>query len=184
MQLLHTNRVPTDVQKRDIINLIQVQEALRSDVELEREQLFRALERTSQTFVKVFDMISDLQATLSPIKRMPDEILVLIFELSLPVRSPNEPFTVFCPTQNFAQIRPGLVCSSWCRIAHASPLLWCNVDLNLYESTEIFTKTLPRLLSGICRSGSLPLTLTLWFDIGSGSDGIDDVLNTIALHGS
>ncbi|KAJ8580805.1 hypothetical protein M405DRAFT_25443 [Rhizopogon salebrosus TDB-379] len=35
MQLLHTNRVPTDVQKRDIINLIQVQEALRSDAELE-----------------------------------------------------------------------------------------------------------------------------------------------------
>ncbi|KAJ8580917.1 hypothetical protein M405DRAFT_938534 [Rhizopogon salebrosus TDB-379] len=163
MQLLHTNRVPTDVQKRDIINLIQVQEALRSDVEFEREELFRGLERTSRTLVEVSDMISDLQATLSPIKRMPDEILALIFEHSLPVRSPNEPFTVLSPSRNFAPIRPGLVCSSWRRVVHASPRLWCNVDLNLYGSTEIFTKTLPRLLSGICRSGSLPLILTFWF---------------------
>jgi hypothetical protein len=39
-------------------------------------------------------------------------------------------------------------------------------------------------LSGICRSGSLPLTLSLSFDIWSGIDVIDDVLNTIALHSS
>jgi hypothetical protein len=116
MQLLHTNRVPTDVQKRDIINLIQVQEAPRSDVELEREQLFRALERTSQTLVEVSDMISDLQATLSPIQRMPDEILALIFEHSPPVRSPNEPFTVLSPSRNLAPIRPGLVLGAGSRM--------------------------------------------------------------------
>ncbi|OAX33433.1 hypothetical protein K503DRAFT_700407 [Rhizopogon vinicolor AM-OR11-026] len=79
-ELLHTNRVPTDTQKCDIIDLIQVHQARKSDIEFERKRLLRALEKTAQTLVEVSNMIMDLQATLSPIKRMPNEILALIFE--------------------------------------------------------------------------------------------------------
>ncbi|OJA20187.1 hypothetical protein AZE42_09459 [Rhizopogon vesiculosus] len=83
-ELLNTNRVPTDVQTRDITNLIQVQQVRERDMELERERPLRALDRTAQTLVEVSDMISDLQATISPVKRIPDEILALIFKPSLP----------------------------------------------------------------------------------------------------
>ncbi|KAJ8590653.1 hypothetical protein M405DRAFT_766038, partial [Rhizopogon salebrosus TDB-379] len=107
-------------------------------------------------------MISDLKAALSPIKRMPDEIIALIFEHCLPKRSPYNPgFAPFYCTRDATPPRLGLVCSSWRRIAHAHPRLWCNVDLSIYQSEEIFTNTLPRLLNWIHRSGSLPLTLTL-----------------------
>ncbi|KAJ8590652.1 hypothetical protein M405DRAFT_861171, partial [Rhizopogon salebrosus TDB-379] len=189
-ELLHTNRVPTDVQIHDIINLIQVQQARRSDIELgrsnielERERLLRALERTAQTLVEVSDVISDLKATLSPIKRMPDEILALIFEHCLPKRSPDN--LGFAPIGCTTPPRLGLVCSSWRRIAHAHPRLWCNVDLSIHQSKTIFTNTLPRLLNWIHRSGSLPLSLTLVQYFGQASeacDGLDDVFNTIALH--
>ncbi|OAX33432.1 hypothetical protein K503DRAFT_670173, partial [Rhizopogon vinicolor AM-OR11-026] len=81
---LNTNRAPTDVQTRDITNLIQVQQARKRDMELERERILHALDRTAQTLVEVSDMISDLQVTISPMKRMPDVILALIHELSLP----------------------------------------------------------------------------------------------------
>src|SRR5882757_1450225 len=67
-ELLHTNRVPTDTQKCDIIDLIQVHQARKSDIEFERKRLLRALEKTAQTLVEVSNMIMDLQATLSPIK--------------------------------------------------------------------------------------------------------------------
>jgi hypothetical protein len=53
-ELLHTNRVLSDVQKCDILN------------EYNRHG-------------KVIDMNSNLRVTLSPVKRMPDEILALIF---------------------------------------------------------------------------------------------------------
>jgi hypothetical protein len=177
-ELLHTNRAPTDAQIRDINDLIQVQEIRRCHLEFERERLLRALGQIAQTLDKVSNMISDLQATLSPIKRMPEEILALIFEHCLPVRSPDTPFS---HTQNFAPVLPGLVCSSWRQIAHAYPRLWCNVDLtinNIHGSTEIFTRTLPRLTNWVCHSGSLPLSLTLW----SACDNIDYVCNAIALH--
>jgi hypothetical protein len=180
--LLHTNRVPTDFQIRDIINLIQVQQIQRSDIELERERLLLALERTAQTLVEVSDVISDLKATLSPIKRMPDEILALIFEHCLPKRSPDNPSFDY-PSHTLPRL--GLVCSSWRQIAHAHPRLWCNVDLNIHQSKKIFTQTLPRLLNWIHRSGSLPLSLTLRQYFGRASeacDGLDDVFNAIALH--
>ncbi|KAJ8590645.1 hypothetical protein M405DRAFT_766035, partial [Rhizopogon salebrosus TDB-379] len=160
-ELLHTNRIPTDAQIRDINDLIQVQQTQRSYLELERERLLRTLGQITQTLGKVSNMISDLRAILSPIKRMPEEILALIFEHCLPVRSPDTPFS---HTRNFAPVLPGLVCSSWHQIAHAYPRLWCNVDLtinNIHGSTEIFTRTLPRLANWVCRSGSLPLSLTL-----------------------
>jgi hypothetical protein len=151
----------------------------------------RTLERTAQALVEVSDVISDLRATLSPIKRMPDEILALIFEHCLPERSLDNPaFVTFSCTRDPTPLQLGLVCSSWRRIAHAHPRLWCNVDLSIYQCKEIFTKTLPRLLSWIHRSGSLPLSLTLWqseftVDLGPTSkacDGLDDVFNAIALH--
>ncbi|KAJ8590651.1 hypothetical protein M405DRAFT_718295, partial [Rhizopogon salebrosus TDB-379] len=111
---------------------------------------------------EVSDMISDLKAALSPIKRMPDEILALIFEHCLPKRSLDNPgFVSPGCTRGTTPLRLGRVCSSWRRIAHAHPRLWCNVDLSICQSKEIFTKTLPRLLNWIHRSGCLPLSLTL-----------------------
>ncbi|OAX39498.1 hypothetical protein K503DRAFT_651094, partial [Rhizopogon vinicolor AM-OR11-026] len=116
---LHTNRVPTDVQRRDISDIIRVLLARKSDMELEKEQV-----RTVQTLHEVSDMISDPQATISPVKRMPDEILALIFEHCLPVRSSIHPPSLLGPTRVLALVQPALVCSSWRRIAHAFPSLW------------------------------------------------------------
>ncbi|KAG1718508.1 uncharacterized protein EDB91DRAFT_1185155 [Suillus paluster] len=93
-------------------------------------------------------MISDFYATLSPVKRIPDEALALIFEHRLPMRSPDDPFTFLGRARDLTLVQLGLVCSSWRGAAHASPRLWCNVNLYIHETSSRIDADSPlRILS-------------------------------------
>jgi hypothetical protein len=97
-----------------------------------------------------------LKDALSPIKKLPPEILQEIFVRCLPVAH---------NATMGAQKAPLLlcrVCHGWRELAHATPRLWTSIHIPLCHNSAAVPVPLPEdVLSWIARSKSLPLSISL-----------------------
>ncbi|KIJ64329.1 hypothetical protein HYDPIDRAFT_55452, partial [Hydnomerulius pinastri MD-312] len=160
--LFCTNFSPSDDQSLGIKSLIKKQEHQLSNIKDEVERLKKSLTEMERCQAEAEGLLMNLHATLSPIKRMPPEIMSEIFERCL---LPKDcPDWVFKGRSDEAPLLLGRVCSSWRRISRATPQLWRDIHLNICDgrySDELRIDTLPVLQTWLKHSGALPLNLAI-----------------------
>ncbi|KAF8636338.1 hypothetical protein AX16_010993 [Volvariella volvacea WC 439] len=159
--VLYTNHAPSSKEVEEINQLlVSPQERLMAlDEELDR--LNKLIDQVSSARENIRQYIDAHKALLSPIRRLPPEIITEIFVNCLPiqhnpVRSVSE-----------APLLLGRICSSWRRIALTTPRLWSGLHMVIpthFEPSKITEVVKLRCLAAnawLERSGTLPISLSL-----------------------
>ncbi|TFK38340.1 hypothetical protein BDQ12DRAFT_630766, partial [Crucibulum laeve] len=109
---LHTNYAPSDEQLEELSSFISSKLP-----ELER------LSAAANQYKELKEIVDAHQALLSPIRRVPEEILAQIFIFCLP--------TDRCAVMNVREppLLLGRVCSQWRDIAVRTPRLWSSIHI-------------------------------------------------------
>ncbi|KAF7966190.1 hypothetical protein HWV62_39718 [Athelia sp. TMB] len=147
-----TNYAPTAFER------LHIQSAI-ADVEPGLAQLDSALEHLKAAQERLLLKRSALQqyatahaALLSPIHRVPPEILAAIFEYLLPE---------WDSANQRSRMLPSHVCKRWRELSLSTPYFWSEISV-VVDSWHIGHK-LERAEAWLARSGSLPLTVQLSF---------------------
>lgn len=114
-------------------------------------------ELTHQRDVKLVQ-IASIHNILSPIRRIPVEILSRILELSC---SPVD--GVFFPSYDVVRelSMVSYVCMAWRQAIHANPRMWSKLCLSIRDRPDIFMDNGARITEWISRSQGIPLELYL-----------------------
>ncbi|KAJ6561811.1 hypothetical protein B0H19DRAFT_1026608 [Mycena capillaripes] len=162
--LLHTNVAPTTQECAQITGYILVQsqrELAQLDDEMERLHVHfndeRFQKRLTQLNTKRAALAADIDAhsaLLSPIRRVPDDVLREIFVASLPetnnaVISSRESPLLLCG-----------VTSGWRQVALSTPWLWSSLHLVIPDEPYIKNRSF-LIERWLTRSGILPLSLSV-----------------------
>ena len=126
--LLHSNNVPSDQEIPQVKRFLAAHKAAVSDLDREIQQLEDAMKLLRQRRSEHLAVIHDHDALLSPVKRMPTDIMSTIFLLTTagsgasPLRDPN-------PPPPHAPVVLSHVCQHWRKIALQTPLLWTRLHV-------------------------------------------------------
>ena len=167
---LHSQFVPTAEDERSVRKDIQQMKSTVESVENEIVRLRRSLTELEDYRSRLYDNITRHQAVLSPIRKLPPEILTEIFLHAADGSS------VVWPKQN-GEVEMafllGRICSYWRTITHSLPLLWSNICLDIPSALESrppdslkATSVAVHELVEIClsRSGEAPLSFSITAD--------------------
>ncbi|KAK7001433.1 hypothetical protein R3P38DRAFT_1795531 [Favolaschia claudopus] len=166
-QRLGTNYCPTDVEALEIQDLIS--QALHQLLSLD------AVEKHKENHDRktLSSYINAHKALLSPVRRVPLEILSEIFMACLPTDR-------FCPmSATDAPVLLGHICSSWRALSLAIPQLWASlhvVEPLRYEAAaeKVVGQRLDGMKTWLGRSGQCPLSISLHCSSGNHNLTTDD----------
>lgn len=146
--LLGTNGVPSEEQTKRISSF-----AIAAKAELSR--LESQMDALSLTHAQMTRQLEEHTALLSPIRRLPPELLAEIFQHSLP----SYPQT---PRTSQAPLLLCRVCSQWRSISMSTSSLWCSIGIDIEAPSTLVT-----LQTMLERSGSRhSLDISLHFPPG------------------
>ncbi|KAG6374421.1 hypothetical protein JVT61DRAFT_4458 [Boletus reticuloceps] len=159
IRLLGTNSAPLDDQRDQVRGLLAEPKA---ELEAVEEDIFRLQARLADIQRRKHELTSyveDLGALLSPIRRMPPEIMARVFDFcgDIYVRGPH------CEPSRHAPLLLGSVCRSWRTLSLAMPRLWTALYLDL-PTFGTLNKQEEVLYAWIHRSRPFPISLWLWND--------------------
>ncbi|KAJ6594316.1 hypothetical protein B0H19DRAFT_57877 [Mycena capillaripes] len=100
--------------------------------------------------------VATFQRTLSPIRRLPTEILAQIFMLCRNNSLKSSTYSIADPRE--APILLGHITSHWRSICHGTPFLW---DRVIYLTSDHSMPSFPCIQQIFARSGSVPLSVQL-----------------------
>lgn len=159
--LLNTNFVPSDDESAAIRSLLRLSLKELTDLEVKSEIQEAGLESHRERYRLLVSDIDAHRALLSPTRRMPDDILALVFAQCLPPES----IATMCP--NDAPVVLCHVCSRWRWLALATPELWSSLHIVTQYNVEVHMTSEAQLrerdsgiLKWLARSGALPLSLS------------------------
>ncbi|KZV85375.1 hypothetical protein EXIGLDRAFT_841554 [Exidia glandulosa HHB12029] len=119
------------------------------------------LEEVDRMLAARIDLISHQNASLAPIHRLSQDILLLIFSATLP--EPDLPSTPggfdSIPNYTPSSFTVSAVCCGWRRLALSYPALWTSMHLDLTRSLKNLTEFSQTLLH---RSGNLALCVRIF----------------------
>ncbi|KAK6996922.1 hypothetical protein R3P38DRAFT_3068501 [Favolaschia claudopus] len=158
-QHLGTNYCPSDDEVLELKNLIA--EPIRQLLTLDEEisQLQRSIEKLQEKRKTLSTYVDEHKALISPIRRIPQDVLSEIFFACLPthrncVMSASE-----------APVLLGRICSSWRALSLATPRLWASLHIaeprvrsGLYEDKIV--QRLEVMKMWLARSGQCPLSIS------------------------
>ncbi|KAK6977608.1 hypothetical protein R3P38DRAFT_2666399 [Favolaschia claudopus] len=165
-QRLGTNYCPTDVEVLEIQNLIS--QALHQLLSLDS-----AVEKHEEDRKTLSSYIDEHKTLLSPVRRLPLEILSEIFMACLPTDR-------FCAmSASEAPVLLGHICSSWRALSLAIPQLWASlhvVEPLRYETAaeKVVGQRLDGMKTWLGRSGQCPLSISLHCSSGNHNLTTDD----------
>ncbi|KAF9462685.1 hypothetical protein BDZ94DRAFT_1260505 [Collybia nuda] len=159
---LTTNYVPTIDEIAQISRLLvePLDQLRRLDAEISRLQ--QSIDELTAKRQRLDEFITPHQALLSPIRRIPQEVLQEIFLRCLPT---NHNSVMSCRE---APLLLGRVCSLWRSLSMTMPALWSSIYISVPQPTTaawegvniaVLTQAVTEWLS---RSGTLPLSITLY----------------------
>ncbi|KAK6977601.1 hypothetical protein R3P38DRAFT_3123760 [Favolaschia claudopus] len=157
-QHLGTNYCPTDVEVLQIKSLIS--QALHQLLSLD------ALEKHEENRKPLTSYIDEHKALISPIRRVPLEILSEIFMACLP----RDRFCTLSASET--PVLLGHICSSWRALSLAIPQLWASlhvVEPLRHEVTaeKVIGQRLDGMKTWLGRSGQCPLSISLHCSLGN-----------------
>ena len=183
---VHSRFVPTAEDQTSIRKNIQQIESTVGSVENEIIRLRRSLTELEDYRDQLYDNLTRHQAVLSPVRKIPPEILAEIFLHAA------EGSSVVWPRQNGSIEMPmllGRICSYWRTITLSLPLLWSDIRLDLPYGHEAAggiktTCTAVQDLVDTClsRSGNTLLSFSITADGPHGL--ITDLLQAFVKHSS
>ncbi|KAJ7511157.1 hypothetical protein B0H11DRAFT_867379 [Mycena galericulata] len=162
--LLRSHSMPPDSSHFRSVAEASLYEIKRYDAEIARiRQVLVDLRAERATLIAYADGCRSL---FSPIRRVPPEILLEIFELCSPPRHRFEggwfgnPYLTYPTDRIFMKKLQRLtkVCSRWRQLAIGTPSLWTKIELVLDRWSDRRTQLLSSFLE---RSASLPLTINV-----------------------
>ncbi|KAJ7301661.1 hypothetical protein DFH08DRAFT_906622 [Mycena albidolilacea] len=160
---------PSDSQIQEICSEIERAESTISDTDTHLARLQGAMDKLLRHRAELVDFVKSHRAVISPLRRLPSEILLEIFEHC---RLDHLTFLTAGPHRNMLWII-SQVCSRWRTVALNSPMLWRRFVLRDWLS-NIHHHDLMRLSAmQLARARCVPLSLDLTFD--------DLVVDTLAL---
>lgn len=115
--LVGTNLVPTDRQRILIRKLIR-------EGELDILNLDKAAYRDNYRRLGLVSYVAQYRALLSPVRHLPVELLVTIFELAIEGDAYPQ------PRENAAPLSFSQVCTMWRKAAFGAPQLWSQMDVS------------------------------------------------------
>ncbi|KAF7353643.1 hypothetical protein MVEN_01049000 [Mycena venus] len=160
--LLHTNYIPTFDEAAQIRELCAnpLNEIARLEAEISRTQaILQDLQRSHR---RLKTSVDAHLALLSPMRNLPPEVLQHIFIMAVP--SDRNPVM----HSSEAPVLLGRVCSSWRRIAFATPQLWASIHVVTpqvdYSESAISPGEIRRMAmeEWLARSGACPLSISIW----------------------
>ncbi|KAF9017306.1 hypothetical protein BDP27DRAFT_1251526 [Rhodocollybia butyracea] len=121
---LRTESGPASVQPDEVVNVLQnIKRDLQDyDMEIQRLESRRILLAAQRENLKQY--ASEVQSLLSPVRRVPDEILQCIFDYCLPIHAYASQ-----ALRNKSVMAISSVCTHWRRNALSIPALWSRITL-------------------------------------------------------
>ncbi|KAG8213327.1 hypothetical protein J3R82DRAFT_11808 [Butyriboletus roseoflavus] len=151
IRLLGTNSAPPDDQREEVRTLLAEPKAELDAVEEDITRLQARLADVQRRKRELTSYVEDLGALLSPIKRMPPEIMARVFDFcgDVHVHGPH------CEPSRRAPLLLGSVCHSWRALSFTMPRLWTALYLDL-PTSGTFDKQEEILHAWIQRSRPIP----------------------------
>ncbi|KAJ6463501.1 hypothetical protein C8R45DRAFT_911712 [Mycena sanguinolenta] len=156
---LDTNYVPSDSEVLEIRSLLlePTDELARIDARIEEMEI--ALEQLKEQRASFEAPIDAHRALISPMRRIPHDVLLEIFCACLP----SEHNAVVDPAE--APLVLGRICKHWRSVAYSSPILWSTIHIPSPHHRFIPPKILLRLEKiveeWLKRSATCPLSISL-----------------------
>ncbi|KAF9039299.1 hypothetical protein BJ165DRAFT_1497344 [Panaeolus papilionaceus] len=171
---LYTNYIPRPSEINEITEYVTAvnKEVIRLDAEV--AELEAALLAVNSKRTRLKEMETAHQALVSPLRRLPPEILQLIFVACLP------PHRNAVMHASEAPVLLGRVCSEWRRISLSTPEVWAclhivppNVNFsNPSSSSSKFERKRELIEMWLARSGACPLYISFVWFAGDSEDEI------------
>ncbi|KAJ6598529.1 hypothetical protein B0H10DRAFT_734392 [Mycena sp. CBHHK59/15] len=167
--ILHTNAVPSDADCQRIRAFLVGPRTEAEELTLKIGRIQAMLDDLTRKRDQLVNFIDAHLALVSPVRRLPDDVVQEIFEASLPskyaVMDGAESPLLLCQ-----------VCRPWRRLALLTPRLWASLHVAAPPPSDV-QKMNDAVNAWISRSGSVPLSLSF---VASQEDTLDyDVLSMI-----
>ncbi|KAJ7464475.1 hypothetical protein FB451DRAFT_1263612 [Mycena latifolia] len=174
--ILDTNDPPAEVDIPSIHEFIARGSARRTHLDTKIASLKASLDELLQDRDPLDTEIRKHEGAVSPLRRMPTELLSLIFKYTLP------------PHGHFPRVDSGpwaiaAVCSRWRTIVLSQPTLWSTVVLDFTDDPRPVIETAETLEAHLERSGGSPLDITfITWDEQHCAEHELEVLDILAYH--
>ncbi|KAJ7045142.1 hypothetical protein C8F04DRAFT_525034 [Mycena alexandri] len=186
-RFLATNDAPSEVEAKEVQRISDeaLETRLRNELQIRRLQNKAGSEPPIKTLTRnnssLRRTIQRCRSILSPIRRLPPEILTHIFILTTPVEEAGN-----LPWHRSLEQSPwilGHICRRWRAVALTSPALWSSIVIqNIYSSDDDSEPcSIPMLKAQLTRSGSYPLEVVFEYEV-DGQNGyvVEKALKALA----
>uniref|UniRef100_A0A0W0F886 F-box domain-containing protein n=1 Tax=Moniliophthora roreri TaxID=221103 RepID=A0A0W0F886_MONRR len=153
-----------DALSRDHLPLLEINQFIsdtRHDIDAYEEHIYRLLSSVRQYRAKQVSLRRDIaryQSLLSPIRRIPSEVLQQIFTFAA------TPTLLGANSWTSPAFIMASVCVRWRNVALQSPVIWSKISAGLCSRSAFPLKLC------ILRSSQHPLTLALYYHLATGND--------------
>ena len=163
---VNTNYVPNMAERQEIAEYITTVNQELSDLDAKTKEISSAFWQVVRTRHRLQTSASQHQALISPLRRLPPELLQSIFVCCLP----SHRNAVMHASE--APVLLGRVCSEWRQISLSTPEVWSSLHIvppnvnvsNLTASAARFKRKRELIEMWLGRSGACPLNISfVWF---------------------
>ncbi|KAJ7255834.1 hypothetical protein B0H12DRAFT_960797, partial [Mycena haematopus] len=156
--ILRTNAVPSDAECDSIRNLLEGSLKDLADVSEEIKRLQSLMDEAAHKRERLQQFIDAHLALLSPVRRLPDDIVRSVLTATLPSTgnatiSSDEAPLLLCR-----------VCKSWRALALSTPQLWASLHIVVPPLSK-FERLLTLITTWLKRSGSVPLDISVVYSL-------------------
>ena len=171
---VNTNYTPDVAEREEISEYVSTVNLELSQLNAKIIEMRTALMQVTRTRDRLQAAANQHQALISPLRRLPPELLQLIFVCCLPLHRNAVMHSSEAP------VLLGRVCSEWRQISLSTPEVWSSLHIvppnvnfsNLTSSTDRFQRKRELIEMWLGRSGACPLNLSfVWF----ASDSEDEI---------
>ena len=171
---VNTNYIPNVAERQEISEYVSTVNGELSQLNAKITEMRTALMQVARTRDRLQAAANQHQALISPLRRLPPELLQVIFVCCLPLHRNAVMHSSEAP------VLLGRVCSEWRRISLSTPEVWSTLHIvppnvnfsNLTSSTARFKRKRELIDMWLGRSGACPLNISfVWF----ASDSEDEI---------
>ena len=136
VRFLQTNDVPSEDIVREVTDFRAIARQDLAYVDTELQRLRKLLDQAQRQRAQIVDVIDTYSIILSPIRRIPDDVLHEIFSYCLPTnRNP-----VISPSE--APLILTQICRSWRSVALSCPLIWARIHIPICYDSDLNSEAL------------------------------------------
>ncbi|KAF8195629.1 hypothetical protein K438DRAFT_1826258, partial [Mycena galopus ATCC 62051] len=139
---LNTNYVPSDSETLEIRALLVDPEAQLARIDAQIKEVENTLDQLKTQRASLRQPIDAHRALISPIRRIPQDVLIEIFLSCLP----SEHNAIIDPAE--APLVLGRICRYWKSIAYSTPMLWSSLHIPSLDHLHMSAN----MLSGLERA--------------------------------